>query len=119
MPGVTEETAYGLPCWKVQKKMFAWDRPLRRADLAALGDAAPRGPILGLITADLEMKDVFLSSDPRVFFTTPHFDGYAAVLARLDVIKAKDLKAALLEAWLARAPKRLADEYIPASKRRV
>ena len=55
---------------------IAWERPLRRTDIAALGDRAPAGPILGVRTADLEMKDVFLASDPKVFFTTPHFEGY-------------------------------------------
>jgi len=47
-----------------------------------------------------------------VYFTTPHFDGYPAVLVRLGKIKAGELRDLILEAWLARAPARLADEYL-------
>jgi hypothetical protein len=42
-----------------------------------------------------------------VFFTTPHYDGYAYVLVRLDRI-GRDLLAELVEdAWRLRAPKSL------------
>jgi hypothetical protein len=103
LPGATEElSTQGHRQWIVQKKLFAWERPLRKSDLEALGDAAPTGAILGLRTADLEMKDVLLASDPAVYFTTPHFHGYPAVLVRLGAISAKALKDAIVEAWLAR-----------------
>jgi hypothetical protein len=113
LPGTSEEVrSSGTPAWIVNKKFFVWERPLRRADIAALGDRAPTGPILGTRTADLEMKDVLLASDPKVFFTTPHFDGYAAVLIRLDKISTSQLKEVILEAWLARAGKRAVADYI-------
>jgi hypothetical protein len=63
-------------------------------------------------TPDLGMKDVLLASDPKVFFTTPHFDGYPAVLIRLDKISASQLKDVIVEAWLARAQKRAVAAYI-------
>ena len=47
-----------------------------------------------------------------MFFTTPHFDGYPAVLVRLEQIAVEELEEVIVEAWLARAPKRLAKEYI-------
>jgi hypothetical protein len=47
-----------------------------------------------------------------VFFTTPHFDGYPAVLVLLDKIDVDGLDEVIVEAWLARAPKRLADDYL-------
>jgi hypothetical protein len=122
LPGASEETSgSGNEAWVVNKKFFAWERPLRRSDLAALGDRAPSGTILGVRTADLEMKDVLLANDPDAFFTTPHFDGYPAVLIRLERIKAKQLKDVLLEAWLARASKRAVAAYLaenPKPKRR-
>jgi hypothetical protein len=101
----------------VNKKPFAWDRPLKKTDLAALGDAAPTSAILGLRTADLEMKEALLRSDPRAIFTTPHFDGYAAVLVQLDKISAADLKRLIVEAWLGRAPERSVREYLASRKR--
>jgi hypothetical protein len=117
LPEVSEGTSYGNISWAVKKKAFAWERPLRKSDLEALGKAAPRGPILGLRTADLDMKELLLTSDPKVYFTTPHFDGYAAVLVRLDAISTKQLKGALVDAWLSRAPARLADAYLATAKR--
>jgi hypothetical protein len=47
-----------------------------------------------------------------VYFTTPHFNGYPAILVRLDRISDADLKELVVEAWLARAPKRLAAAYL-------
>jgi len=113
LPGTSESlSSQGHRQWTVGDKLFAWERPLRRADFEALGDAAPKGAILGLRTADLEMKDVMLASDPTVYFTTPHFNGYPAILVRLGAVAPKALKEAILEAWLARAPKRLAAQYV-------
>ena len=113
LPGTSEElSSRGHRAWIVNKKFFAWERPLRRSDLAALGDRAPAGPILGVRTDDLEMKEVLLLSDSGVFFTTPHFDGYPAVLIRLPKISRKKLKDVLVEAWLARAPKRAVAAFL-------
>jgi hypothetical protein len=109
----TEEiSSSGKREWRVNKKLFTWERPLRKGDLEALGDAAPTGPILAISTADLEMKEALIGSNPRVYFTTPHFDGYAAVLIRLDKIAAKELKDVIVEAWLTRAPKRTAAAFL-------
>jgi hypothetical protein len=94
-----------------------WERPLRKSDLAALGDAAPKGAILGLRTADLEMKEALLASGPDAVFTIPHFDGYPAVLVQLDNISAKNLKQLVGEAWLARAPERAVRDYLASRKR--
>lgn len=113
LPGTSEETtAHVRRAWIVNKKFFVWERPLRKSDLDALGDAAPTGAILGVRTADLEMKDVLLASNPRVYFTTPHFDGYPAVLVLLDKIAARELKDLITEAWLARAGKRAVAAFL-------
>lgn len=113
LPGTIEETTSGgNRAWTVNKKFVAWERPLRKSDLTALGPAAPTGAILGVRTPDLEMKEVLLASNPSVYFTTPHFDGYPAVLIRLGKIGAKELKQVLIEAWIVRAPKRVAKTYL-------
>ncbi|HMF28494.1 MAG TPA: MmcQ/YjbR family DNA-binding protein [Candidatus Cybelea sp.] len=113
LPGTTEEKASsGNAAWIVNKKFFTWERPLRPADVAALGTGAPKGPILGVRTHDLEMKEALLRSNPKVYFTTPHFDGYPAVLIRLEKISAKELKDVIEEAWLARAGKRAVAEFL-------
>jgi hypothetical protein len=112
LPETTEGTSFGNVAWKVKDKVFAWERPLRKSDLAALGKAAPHGAILGVRTDGLEMKQVLLDSAPEIFFTTPHFDGYAAVLVRLSKIGKRRLRDLLIDAWIARAPNRIAAAFL-------
>ena len=115
LPETSEGVSRNLASWRVRDKAFVWERPLRASDMRALGDDAPEGPILGARVEHLVAKEALLADDPDVFFTTPHFDGYPAVLVRLDKISAADLEEVIVEAWLARAPKRLAQEYVESS----
>jgi hypothetical protein len=115
LPAAEERVSRDLRQWRVKDKLFVWERPLRRSDLEALGDAAPDGPILGVRVEHLVAKEALLADDPGAFFTTPHFDGYPAVLVRLEHIGLDDLDEVITEAWLARAPKRLAKAYLDAA----
>jgi hypothetical protein len=112
LPETSEGTSRGARRWQVEDKLFVWERPLRRSDREALGDAAPAGPILGVRVEHLGAKEALLESEPGFCFTTPHFDGYPAVLVQLDRIGAEDLEELIVEAWLARAPKRLAAAFV-------
>jgi hypothetical protein len=112
LPETSERESWGQAHWRVRDKLFAWERPLRRADYEALGESAPDGPILGLRVQDLGVKEALLSDDPGTFFVTPHFDGYPAVLVLLEEIEISELEELMVEAWLDRAPKRLATEYL-------
>jgi hypothetical protein len=112
LPETSERSSRGLASWRVRDKGFVWERPLRSGELRALGPAAPTGPILGARVEHLGAKEALLADDPNVYFTTPHFDGFPAVLVRLDKITVDELEELIVEAWLARAPKRLAKEYI-------
>jgi hypothetical protein len=58
------------------------------------------------------VKEALIADDPDVYLTTPHFDGYAAILVRLDRIPVSELEELIVEAWLLRAPKKLAREYL-------
>src|SRR3954447_9042998 len=111
MPQATERVSRDMRQWCVKDKLFVWERPLRKTDLKALGDAAPDGPILGVRVEHQVAKEALLASDPAVYFTTPYFDGYPAVLVQLERIDAAELADIIEEAWLARAPKRLAQAY--------
>jgi hypothetical protein len=115
LPDTSEGISRDLRQWRVRDKGFVWERPLRRADLEALGDDAPDGPILGARVEHLVAKEALLADDPSVYFTTPHFDGFPAILVRLDRIGLEDLREVIVEAWLARAPKRLAQAYLDTS----
>ena len=107
LPETDERRSRDLLQWRVKDKLFVWERPLRRSDLEALGDRAPDGPILGVRVEHLVAKEALLADDPGVFFTTPHFDGYPAVLVRLEHIAPDELEELVTEAWLCRAPRKL------------
>jgi hypothetical protein len=112
LPETWEALSHGHAFWRVKDKGFVWERPLRKTDLAALGDDAPDGPILGARVEHEVAKEALLADPSGVFFTIPHFDGFAAVLVKLDEISIEDLEEVIVEAWLCRAPKRLAEQYL-------
>jgi len=57
-------------------------------------------------------KEAVLASNPHVFFTIPHFDGYSAVLIELEIVTKRALREAIVDGWLACAPPRLAHDYL-------
>jgi len=113
LPEMTSHTGRnGIRQWKVRDKPVAWERPLRESDHEALGDSAPDGPILGVRTPDTVAKEALIASEPAVYFTTPHFNGYPAVLVQLERISLDQLEDAIVEAWLVQAPKRVTKEWL-------
>ena len=97
LPEVEEGTWFRTPCLRVRKKSFC----RMKED----------GETLVVRVVDLEDKDALLRSDPAVFFTTPHYDGYAYVLIRLAEVDARQLAELIEDAWRLSAPKRLVTAY--------
>lgn len=113
LPEVGESTSRGNRCWSVRSKMFAWIRPFSKADLKRFGGApVPSGTILAVRVDDLVDKEAVLAEGRPGFFTIPHFDGYAAVLIQLELAEPLDVEEALVDAWLAMAPTKLADRFL-------
>jgi len=101
--------------WRVGKKLVAWERPMRPSDREALargGSEPPEGDILGVRVSDEGVKFALIGDEPGVYFTTPHFDGYPAVLVNLAEIAVGDLEELITEAWLTQAPKTLVQEFL-------
>jgi hypothetical protein len=116
LPETSEQgSGDGTANWRVKDKLFVWERPLRPSDLKALGDAAPDGTILGARVPDEGAKYALVAAQPEIYFTTPHFNGYPAVLVRLDQISVGELEELITEAWLSRAPAKVAKAYLDAS----
>ena len=104
--------------WRVGKKLLAWERPLRLSDREALtrsGVEPPEGDILGVRVSDEGVKFALIADEPGIYFTTPHFDGYPAVLVKLAEIEVPGLEELITEAWLTQAPKKLVEEFLADS----
>jgi hypothetical protein len=112
LPETGELVSRGRSQWRVRDKLFVWERPLRAKEIEALGAAAPVGPIVAARVEHLGAKEALLAEEPQLYFTTPHFEGYPAILARLERLTRADLDELITEAWLARAPKRLVEAYL-------
>ena len=114
MPEATKEVAEGRPTYCVHGKMFCFHRE-PRPDAVDPETGARMEDVLAFRVADLGVKELLLSDARGVYFTTPHWDGYSAVLLRIPDLGRLDrdeLRDLVEEAWLARAQKRLAKEWL-------
>lgn len=67
--------------------------------------------VLAVMVPNLTVKDIILASDTEKFFTEPHYNGYPAVLVRLDVITPDDIEDLIIEAWRCKASPDLIKQY--------
>jgi hypothetical protein len=114
LPQATKEISDdGRPTYLVHGKMFCFHRG-RRPD--AVDENGERlDDVLVFRVPDLDVKELLLADDRGVFFTTPHWKGYAAVLMRipdLARIDRDELRDLVQEAWLTRAQKRVAKAWL-------
>lgn len=71
----------------------------------------PNHSVLAVVTPGLEAKEMLLAAHPDALFTEPHYNGFPAVLVRLDIVDPSLMEDLLIEAWRCKAPKRLLAEY--------
>ena len=117
LPLVTEGVRHGTRAWAVAGKVFVWEKHFSKNDMKRFGDdGPPEGPILGVRTVDLLDKEALLAGGSKAFFTIPHFDGYPAFLVQLKKVGKRELREAIIDAWLATAPPKLAEQYLGTQK---
>src|SRR5438093_12755813 len=115
MPRTTKEVSDdGRPAYFVHGKLYCFHRS-RRRDAVDPETGDRLDDVLMFRVADLGVKELMVNDDRGVFFTTPHFDGYPAVLVRIPSlarIERDELQDLVAEAWLTRAQKRVAKAWL-------
>ena len=105
LPDTDEHASYeGTPSFRVRRKSFA---RLRKD-----------GESLVVFTDGLDEKEALLASDSAKFFTTPHYDGYPAVLVRHAEVGVDELRELLTDSWRLKAPKRVLAAFEAEEARR-
>jgi hypothetical protein len=102
LPEAEEHPSETQPAFSVRGKGFAWIA--RERDGGGLA-----------VRVDRDEKRLLLESRPDLYYSTPHYDGFPAVLVHLDRIGRKELFERLEDAWLVQAPKRLATAYLESA----
>jgi hypothetical protein len=101
-PEAEEDTTHSQPAFRVRGKLFVWMSPHEQGAL--------------VVRVDPDEQPFLLESDPDTYFTTPHYEGYPAVLIRLEQIDRDQLAERIEDAWLLRAPKHLATQFAAQSE---
>ncbi len=115
LPQTTKKlTSDGRPEYYVHDKLFCCHRG-RRKDAVDATSGERLDDVLMFRVPDLDVKELLLADARDIYFTTPHFDGYPAVLVRirqLERLDREELEDLLAEAWLTRAQKRVAKAWL-------
>jgi hypothetical protein len=115
MPQATKEVSDdGRPSYHVHGKLFCFHRG-RRPDAIDTDTGERMDDVLMFRVGDLDEKDLILADQRGLFFTTPHFNGYPAVLLRipdLTRLDRQELRDLVVDAWLSRAQKRVAKTWL-------
>ncbi len=96
LPGVAEGSSYGTTGYRVRGKLFA---RMRDDDETVV------------LRIDAAERDLLLEADPETFYITDHYRDHPWVLVRLAAVQPAELRELLEQAWLRRAPKKLAEDY--------
>ena len=104
----------GRPCYAVRGKKFCLHRSARPdARDPATGERLE--DVVVLWVDSLDEKDLLVADERGLFFTTPHWNGYKAVLTRIPLLAELDreeLRGLVEDAWLSRAPVRAAKAWL-------
>ena len=108
LPETSEGTSHGNAAWKVKDKGFVWVWLER---IHPKKGRVPQPKVIAISVADLAEKEAMLASDSEVFFTEPHYNGYPAVMVRLEAVALDELEELIIDAWRCQAPAALVARY--------
>jgi hypothetical protein len=89
LPDVEEATSWGATSFKVNGRMFACEAIHSSAEERTL-----------MVRMDTMLRDELLKEEPDVYYLTPHYAPYPAVLVRLDRVTRTSLRKLLATSHL-------------------
>jgi hypothetical protein len=113
LPGVT---CLDGRVYQVRRKSFVFFRN-PRPDALDSETGERLTDVIVFWVPSLEEKEAMVADASTPYFTTPHFDGHLSVLlrgSRVGEISHEELTEVVTEAWLSRAPKRMAQAFLDA-----
>ena len=110
LPHVEELDSDGFD-FRVGGKGFVWSYPERQPGQSRV----LRTDIAVLYVGDEAEKQALLLGEPRLFFTTPGYDGWPLVMLRLAEVGPARLAELITDAWRMRAPAGLEAELDEAT----
>ena len=81
---VEETTTFGWPAFKVKGKLMAWFPKKKEVEEGSLA-----------VRVSILERDHRIFANPKVFYVTPHYKDYDAVLARIEHLSAAELRELL------------------------
>ena len=116
LPEVTKEVSDdGRPSYVVHgKSWFCFHRSPRR-DAVDEKTGKRLTDVLVFRVDGEDLKELMLNDERGIFFTTPHWNGYPAVLMRikdLRRLRKQELEDLVAEAWLTKVQKRVAKAWL-------
>ncbi|HXH61966.1 MAG TPA: hypothetical protein VNI20_11485 [Fimbriimonadaceae bacterium] len=91
---------------KIKGFIWSWNERVHPKKARVANDR-----VLAILTPNLAIKEAILESDSDRFFTEQHYNGFPAVLVRLDNIDPNEIEDLIIEAWKCKAPKELLTQY--------
>jgi hypothetical protein len=113
MPGVEREEDSTV-VYQVRRKSFVFFRNPRPDAVDPETGKRYDDVIVFWVASDAD-KQALVADESTPFFTTPHFNGHPSVLlrgCRVGELDRDELAEIVYDAWLARAPKRMAAAWL-------
>ena len=105
LPETTEEPWYGTPAYKVKGKGFLRFRTEAEGGLV-------------IFISGPDEREMLLASEPKKYFTTPHYKGGNTILVHLKAIGVRELRERIIESWRLQAPPKVRAAYDESAPRR-
>jgi hypothetical protein len=88
LEGVTDATAYGAPCFKLNGRIFTCMAINKQAEPNSL-----------MVRLPIDQRNAMVEEEPDVYYVKPHYEPHPCLLVRLSKVRREALRDLLTGAW--------------------